>query len=318
MRWLAVVLLCGAATFATATAHQSEPQGPAVFRSLATAVSLDVSVRRGKLPVVGLAATDFALTDNGVPQQIDQVLGDVAPVDVTLILDASGSTDPIFKDIRRDGQRTLGLLKPQDRVRIMVIETVSYELLPLQTVVSTLALPQERLPGTWSSIHDAMLAGLVTKPDPGRRRLMVVITDGNDTRSITSVQALERVVRRTDTVLHVVPHQGRRTRPERDRPARRDTESFGVDESLSPASEVQLFRSLPALSGGAFHTPDLEFPKDTVDVVREAFELFRQSYVVQYTPRGVANGGWHDIDVHVKGIPRDGVQARAGYFGVVR
>ena len=43
------------------------------FRSGVEVVELDVSVMRGGAPVAGLTARDFALTDNGVPQDLQTV-----------------------------------------------------------------------------------------------------------------------------------------------------------------------------------------------------------------------------------------------------
>ena len=298
-----------------AGAQQSAPENPSVFHSRATAVSLDVSVRRGNRPVAGLAVADFELTDNGVPQRIEQLVTDAVPIDVTLVIDASGSTASIFKGIRRDAQRILGLLRPQDRARVMVLETTPYELMPVQTVESQPVLLEERLPGDWSSVYDAILAGLVTRIDPDRRRLLVVITDGIDNKSITSLQALEGAVRRTDTVVHVISVIGGSSQ-RGVLPRRRTGAGFLHAEPTKP--ERELFERLPALSGGVFHDRRFGLNVDAVATLREVFEEFRTSYVIQYNPRGVAASGWHDVIVRVKGIDGKGVRTRAGYFDALR
>ena len=46
-----------------------------------------------------------------------------------------------------------------------------------------------------------------------------------------------------------------------------------------------------------------------VTAFQQAFEDFRQSYILRYTPAGVARPGWHDIKVGVPG------QARGHYPG---
>ncbi len=43
-------------------------------------------------------------------------------------------------------------------------------------------------------------------------------------------------------------------------------------------------------------------------------EEFRQRYLVTYSPRGVSRGGWHRLDVRIKGR-RAAVKARPGYLG---
>jgi len=88
------------------------------------------------------------------------------------------------------------------------------------------------------------------------------------------------------------------------------------------ASELESFERLPTLTGGAFHGPghDSRWGRNlnAVAAVRDLIEEFRQSYVVQYTPRNVASGGWHDVVVRIKGFDPKGVRARAGYFDTVR
>ena len=83
--------------------------------------------------------------------------------------------------------------------------------------------------------------------------------------------------------------------------------------------ETELFETLPALTGGAFHGPGRWGRNvNAVDRIRDVIAEFRQSYVIQYTPRDVAPGGWHEVVVRVKGVDRDGVRTRAGYFGTDR
>jgi hypothetical protein len=49
-------------------------------------------VTRGGQPVQGLTARDFALTDNGVAQDVQSVMLDRLPLSVTMLLD----TRPLF------------------------------------------------------------------------------------------------------------------------------------------------------------------------------------------------------------------------------
>ena len=54
-----------------------------------------------------------------------------------------------------------------------------------------------------------------------------------------------------------------------------------------------------------------------LDRLREAFSRvvneFRSRYLLTYTPEGVDAGGWHELDVRVRGRGRR-VQARRGYL----
>jgi len=83
------VLTAVVGTTARAHAPAAVRQEP-VFRASVDAVRVDVLVSDGGRPVGGLTASDFELTDNGVPQSIDLVTTAVS-VKVVLVLDASGS-----------------------------------------------------------------------------------------------------------------------------------------------------------------------------------------------------------------------------------
>jgi VWFA-related protein len=70
--------------------------------------------------VIGdLKKDDFALTDNGVKQQIDYFSRDELPLAIILLLDVSRSTRPIIHDVRDGALNALQRLKPEDQVAIM-------------------------------------------------------------------------------------------------------------------------------------------------------------------------------------------------------
>jgi len=58
-----------------------------VFRARTDSVAISASVKRGNDPVANLSASDFRVTDNGVPQSIEAVTIESVPLDVTLFMD---------------------------------------------------------------------------------------------------------------------------------------------------------------------------------------------------------------------------------------
>jgi hypothetical protein len=172
---------------------QQTPPGAPTFRRHATAVNVNVTVRRGNNPVTGLMASAFSVTDNGVPQQVEFVSYEVMPIDVTLVVDISGSTTSIAGRIRHDAERILGFLRPIDRVRVLTIYDGVHEILPLQSVSPQMRFTSEATVRTLSPVRDAILAALIVAPDPDRRRLVVVITDGEDTRSVAEAAQMYEV-----------------------------------------------------------------------------------------------------------------------------
>ena len=91
-----------------------------VFRASVDAVSLGVAVTRAGRPVSDLQPTEFHVTDNGVAQTITALTYEKLPIDLTVLLDVSGSVSGAVLDQLRvaigDLQRNL---RAQDRLKIV-------------------------------------------------------------------------------------------------------------------------------------------------------------------------------------------------------
>lgn len=297
-------------------------QQPPVFRASATAVSVDVSVRSGNLPVGGLTAADFSLSDQGVPQEIAAVEVSTLPVDVTVVVDISARAAGRLERFQADINEIGALLRPGDGLRLIGYGYDVVEALSLQPVDSPRRLERTvTLGGT--SLHDAMVAALVQPSKTDRRRLVVVLADRTDTLSVLHAAKVLAVARRADAVLHIIGLQNgcvSRTASWRydeppppdllpTRPAVRHAAGLPCDpddfETLTAAAEA---------TGGNVHNLSW-ISASAVQGFKRAFDDFHSSYVLRYTPRGVATEGWHEIGVKVLRPGRFSVRARKGYFG---
>ena len=92
------------------------------FRARADLVSVDVSVRNGDLPVLGLAAADFRLFDNGVVQTVEAVETEAVPIDVTLFHDTSPSLAGKIDALKADVRGIAAMLRPMDRLRLLTFD----------------------------------------------------------------------------------------------------------------------------------------------------------------------------------------------------
>jgi VWFA-related protein len=150
--------------------------------------------------------------------------------------------------------------------------------------------------GDRTSLVDAIVLALARAPQPDRRHLVFVFTDGYDNASLMGYGALPELASRSESVLHLALVRV----------------SGAPDESSSPA-----FRALAAAArrtGGEFHPPTEDRP-DVVDAFRDALDAFRQSYVLYFTPTNVPKGGWHQLSVRVTRPGEYNVSARQSYFG---
>lgn len=297
------------------------PDSP-IFRAQSTLVSVNVSVTRGNRPVMGLTASSFRLTDNGVPQAVERLDREDVPIDATLIVDLSGSAAGFADEIRRDARRILGMLRPIDRGRVLAIHSGVEELRPMQATAGNAPLPAPTGTVNGSSVRDAILAAFMARTDPDRRRLIVAITDGHDNKSIVDARTLYELGRRSDAALHLVVTESPRFVRQADGGLAVPFSVFGNGIPFSRGTmtlgDWDFLLETAVATGGLVHgdpgSRSRGASRNAVAAFRDVFDEFRHSYVLRYQPQGVAAGGWHGISVTVDGVAGTEVRARRGYF----
>lgn len=275
------------------------------FRATTAVVTVSVSVKRGNTAVANLKASDFTLTDSGVPQKIEAVSIESVPIDVTLFLDTSGSTAGKLDEMRQDVQAVLQLLRSEDRFRLLTIGDTVNEVVPWVSAGTTVPVNIEPVGGI-SLIRDALMLALVHRPEPGRRHLVVGMTDRQDCGSVVSTGLLHEVAGRSEAVMHLVDYSGSGGG---DRYRVR-----GCSPQGAPRGEQMLARAAER-TGGELHGQSRFFRASSIErAFRTIFNDFRQSYVLRYSPEGVPAPGWHPIVVRVPAAGSATVRARQGYY----
>lgn len=275
-----------AALGAVAAAVATLGADQATFTSRADAVRVDVSVTSRGRPVAGLTPDDFEVFDNGVRQQVLFVDTAELPIDLVMALDVSGSvTGERLDELRAASETALGFLTPRDRAGLL---TFSHEVVLRTPLTADLArlrgaldVPPER---GRTALVDAAYAALLQAGGGTGRALAVVLSDGVDTASWLRAADVIETAKRLDVVL------------------------FGISTG---APDRNVLDELADASGGDLIR--IESTRELTATLRTLMQDFRQRYLLSFTPAGVARGGWHTLDVRVKGRGRT-VKARAGYF----
>jgi len=301
-----------AAVTAGLAAQDQRPQ----FRAATDLVTVDVSVRRGNVPVTGLSAADFRVTDSGVPQQIELFEMAALPLDVTVVVDTSGSMAAMLGPIREHARTSARLLRTGDRIRLMSFADTVTRVTGFQPAGPDYE-PPPLVEGMATSMYDGIVAALVPPREGDRRHLVVAFTDGFDTMSVLNSEALLTVGRRADSVLHLFYVVASEVSPAPAPPAPpSDLWKLNTRRHWSPAVGEDAFfplRDVARDTGGQFET--IFATRFMPDKLRQAIEDFRTSYVLRYRATGVPRDGWHAITVTLaKPAPYD-VRARRGYFG---
>jgi VWFA-related protein len=273
-----------------------------VFRSQTDAIEISASVKKGRVPVTGLVAPDFRLTDNGVPQSIQVVTVEAVPIDVTLFIDTSGSTAGALEHMKRNVRAIAAMLRPADRYRVLTIGVSVDEAIPWQGPGAGVNLDAKSTPGI-SLVFDAMTAALLHRVETGRRHLVVALTDGQDCGSVVDGPTLVELTRRTEAVMHVIyRHSPGSVSPN------------GVVAWCTPydGGDVDFVRRAAERTGGEMHSA--LFGDPTVREFGRILDEFRASYVLRYTVQGVARAGWHAVKVDVPNTRGLTIHARSAYF----
>ena len=283
MNWRCLVIACVLGLGGSLAAAQ----GPA-FTSRVDAVRVDVLVTDSGRIVRDLAAPDFEILDNGVRQQVELVTFERLPLKIVLAFDVSGSlAGERLRNLRSAGFALIDQLEADDEAALVTFSHVVTLGSPLTTDRARMRAALESAAASGrTALVDASYAAMVLGEADAGRSLLILFSDGVDTASWLQPDLVLDTARRSDVVVYSV--------------------STGSLRRAGFASE------LASLTGGSFLQVDST--KNLGAAFLRILDEFRQRYLVSYTPRGVSPGGWHRLEVRVKGR-RATVRARPGYLG---
>lgn len=300
---VALSLMAGSVVGAWPAVSAAQEPAP-VFRAGADAVSVEASVRRDRRVVAGLKAEDFEILDNGVAQQISDVSYEKLPIDVTVLLDVSASVSgSVLDELRRALKQLRADLGAQDRLRLLTFNMRVQRLVDFSDPAAKIDTALASVSGGGSSaVFDSLAVALSSGVPRGRRQLVVLFSDGQDSSSITDSDILLDVARRTTPTVAVVLAS-----PTRQRPASL------VRHSPKPTPTIADLSQQIASDTGGFVVA-ISSGDNLTSTFRQVLEQFRTSYVLYFTPKGVDTQGAHTLEVRVK-RPNVEVRSRRSYAG---
>ncbi len=250
-----------------------------------------------------MTAADFELLDNGVAQAITDVTYEKLPIDVTVLLDVSASvTGSALDELRRSLRQLRTDLGARDRLRLLTFDMRVRRLVDFTDPAAATDAALAALGAAGSSaIFDSLAVALTAPVPPGRRQLVVLFSDGQDSSSIIDADTLLDVARRsTPTVAVVLASASRQGQ----------ASLLRTSSKLAGATIVGLADQIASDTGGFVVAVN---PGDNLtSTFRRVLEQFRTTYVLYFTPRGVDRPGSHTLEVRVKRDKAE-VRARRGY-----
>jgi VWFA-related protein len=246
-------------------------------------------------PVPGLKAEDFQVFDNRKPQNIeyfsDLGKGSEIPLTIALLIDTSGSVKDkleyekttaaeFFKEILRP-QKDLALIIQFDS-EVNLVQDFTQEYDALLNGLESLSA------GNSTSLYDAVFlaADEKLKHETGRK-VMVIISDGEDNSSKVRKEEAIEAAQRSDVLIYGIGVQ---------------TEN----------SSFRVLKKFAEETGGAFFSPHAR-PAEIRQAFRSIGEDIQGQYSLAYGLNAAKDGSFHAIEIRCKarGVS---VRARRGYY----
>src|SRR5215468_4645872 len=274
------ILAVGAVTLALVTfAIAQQKEEPTTI--IRTSTRLDVCPTTGMgtsgILNTNLTPDQFTVYENGVQQEIKSVKREDVPVSLGLIIDNSGS----MRDKRSKVEAaSLALVKdsnPDDEVFVVNFNDEAFLDLPHQKdFTSDIKEMEEALTRIDSrggtAMRDAIRMSIdhLKEKAHKNKRVLVVVTDGNDNSSVISFENLLKASQQSEVLIYAVGLLSEEERREAKR-AERALNDLAI-----------------ATGGEAF------FPKELSEVDRIAHQVakdIRNQYTIQYSPTNTAMDG---------------------------
>ena len=302
-RALIVLTVLAAVTLRGSLAGQT-PQTPpvATFKAGVDLVRISAVVRdqKGRF-VQDLSAKDFVILDAGRPRRIADFRRDFAGVSLALLFDASGSMEARLPDAREAADHVLSWLEAgRDETAVFTFDTQLQEVAPFTVGLKKLPLEMAAVtPFGATSLHDAVAqTARKVGAREGRRRAVVVLTDGNDNASHLQPQEVSAIASAIDVPVYV----------------------FGIVASIdNPSADERTSTTLHSALAGPLadlatwtggHVFIASTPAQRSLAARQIIDELRHQYLLAFEASG--NPGWHPLVIRARDKDLT-VRARSGY-----
>jgi Ca-activated chloride channel family protein len=309
VRIAALILL---ATLPGAADDRPKPdptQKPPVFATQSEVVNITVTVldKAGNL-VTDLEAQDFQIFEDGRAQKIelfgraqdgglplDPRTNEALVLDLGVLMDTSES---MLKELKLSQEAVVRFLDAVPRARDLVtiffdqdIQLSRYDGEQQQGLVERI---QARKGGGWTALYDAVAVYLSRAEDSGPgRKVLVLFTDGDDSRSVTTLSEVNKLVRGSPAIIYSIAF----------------SQSLPQTKRLSAKAVLQNFAQM---TGGEVFTPSSS--RDLGAIYDKILKQLSAQYVIGYiSDNGKRDGRYRRLKVELS-EPTLQVRHREGYL----
>ena len=293
------------------TGDQPDKTDPGQITSTTINVRLSVTVTDGKTGrfIVDLKQSDFEVYEDKASQRIEsfQSQSDL-PLDVAVLMDTSNSVKPKLKfekDAAVSFLQTM-LTGRKDRALFATFDSQVelHQDLTNRLDLLTKSIDKVKAQGEtkmYDAIYQVCEEKMLASASFGRRRAMVIITDGEDTVSERYLKDAIEIAQRSETLVYVISTKA--------------SGMFGVQAGTVDRKEDKEMKRLAEETGGrAFFTGDvIELERSFSSVARE----LRSQYLIAYSPTNDKyDGKYRQIEVKLPNNKNMKVRTKTGYTAI--
>jgi Ca-activated chloride channel family protein len=257
-------------------------------------------------PIIGLKAEDFELVEEGKPQAITYFLegfpeagdlGRVLPLHLGLALDTSGSMESDINDVRTGMIKFVNANEHAVDTTLVDFDT---EIRLARYGGSDYARLIERIrmrkPDGWTAFYDAVGVYLNGAADQDGEKILLIYTDGGDTRSSLTFHDLLDLLKASDVTTYVIGYLEHQS------------------QSAKNEQRMQLQRMAQLTGGDAFFPGSV---KELEKIYGKIERTIAARYSLGYTSTDTRmNGSWRKVQIRLKRADLKGarLRTREGYF----
>jgi Ca-activated chloride channel family protein len=262
-----------------------------------TSFAVTATDKKGNI-ITGLTRDDFEVIEDGKTQTTDyfaQGDGDAAPpMHLGLMIDASGSMQNDMKLAQAAAIKFLNMLPAAEDITLVDFDTqVRITRYPQRDFARLVERIRQRKPDGWTALYDALGTYLDGADSQDGRKVLVMYTDGGDSRSALSLPETMTLLKASNVTVYAIGL---------------------VENTGSARAQMQLtLRQLAEVTGGQAFFPmamnDVESAYEKV--LAEIKGQYHLGYQSTNTKR---DGAWRKVEIRVK-RPDVRIRSRKGYFG---
>jgi Ca-activated chloride channel family protein len=256
--------------------------------------------------VVDLQKDNFRIFEDNVEQRISYFAKEDAPLSVGLLFDTSGSMRNKMRQATAAAAALFKTANPEDEFFLVEFSEKPKLVIPFSTVDEVLKKIPRLRPLGRTSLLDAIQMGLTQmKKARHSRRALVILSDGADNRSRSSLKQIRNAVIESDVQIY----------------------AMGIfDDPLLVKGMAQDIHGPQLLDELAAHSGGRHFRVERVDdlpvIGARIGEELRTQYLLGYSPDGLAQDGkYHRIRLQLSvtdAKPGLRVHYRPGYYAPAR